>query len=797
MNNKNRNDNYTIIVASFIIPITIIAIAYYMKGIYPHGPNTILTMDMGSQYMPFWASFRYLCKSDNSIFFNMSGALGNNFWGFAYYIFSPLSWITVLFPLEKLPDAIYFLTLLRIGLCGLGFSCFLLYAYKDKKHKLAILLISLCYALMSYNVGYSINLMWLDAVLMLPWILVGIEKILNDNGPGIFIFSFFFSLLCNYYISFMSAVFAVGYLFIRLYEVKKLNIKKVLSFISYALMAIGLVMPVLLPGYLALVNGKMDEEAKPIVNLFRYRFVDVIGQLFSGKYDTMLDDGLPLIFCGTGTILLVILYFMKSKDNFKIKAIWLLLIVYYVFAMCFIPLDRVMHGFMETTCFEARYSFTFSCLLLILAYRGADSVSEWFKSLSISKIVEVILFFFVIGELYFNCSIIIGGIMEELLYTSRLEYDMTLESKSELLDTIKDEDFYRVSDYMPYTYNDGAWLGYNGIGYFSSCYNRTVMDFLGSLGEDQSYHILQDGRRTPLEESLLGCKYRISYWDWDDIGELIATKGLYVLTKNVSSLSIGYMVDIENGDEFPLFGKNAFENQNIIAKELSGSKENVFEELEIIDFAETCSEEYAKITSFSVEPKTDATIWLYFEKADDRMYYNENKDTRLIINGIDYGEFIDNKSDSPFIIYIGRYSVGDHVNVETFSNVFYEDFHVAFMNEEAYQNIISELKQYQFNVIKHKGGHFYGSIETGEGGNMLLTLPYMNGWKIKVDGKLVDYTDYRDSLVMVNVGPGKHEIDVKYISPGFGIGLVIGILSITILMSLKHNCCFRRDEEFI
>ncbi len=172
-----------------VIPIFIMVFAYYRVGIYPGGPNTVLTFDMQTQYMPFFASLRYLRSSDNSLFFNMSGALGNNFMGFAYYIFSPFTWITVLFPLELLPEAIYFTTLLRIGICGLNFCIYLLYRFKEKRYYLGTILLSCCYALMSYNVGYSINIMWLDAILMLPIILVGVERIIRDRKTTVLTFS--------------------------------------------------------------------------------------------------------------------------------------------------------------------------------------------------------------------------------------------------------------------------------------------------------------------------------------------------------------------------------------------------------------------------------------------------------------------------------------------------------------------------------------------------------------------------------------------------------------------------------
>ena len=196
-----KNDWVKCLLLAFLVPILIMAFAYYRVGIYPGGPNIVLTFDMHTQYMPFFASLRYIGNTDNSLFFNMSGVLGNNFMGFAYYIFSPFTWIMSLFPLKMMPEAIYLSTLLRIGLCGLNFCIYLLYTYEQKKYYIGAVLLSCCYALMSYNIGYSINAMWLDAVLMLPIILLGIERTIRDKKSNVLILTVAFSMICNYYIT--------------------------------------------------------------------------------------------------------------------------------------------------------------------------------------------------------------------------------------------------------------------------------------------------------------------------------------------------------------------------------------------------------------------------------------------------------------------------------------------------------------------------------------------------------------------------------------------------------------------
>ena len=796
-------------ILSFSIPVIIMIMSYYEVGIYPGGLNTILTFDLQSQYMSFFASLRTIGSSDNSIFFTMSGALGNNFMGFAYYIFSPFTWMTALASLESLPIALYITFLLRIGMCGMGFCYYLLYSFKDK-HFIGAVLLACCYALTSYNIGYSVNLMWLDVVLVLPWILVGVERVIRKKKHGLLVAMITFSLICNYYISFMALIFVALYSMVRLIECCSIDktchthddesplpqksfdwiIGRIVCLAYSALIGLGLSMPIVLPGIIALKYGKMGEEHYPIKSLFRYRFLDVMGQLFSGKYDTVFDDGLPLIFCGTGTLVLVLLFFADRRYNIRTKIFYGAFIVFYLFTMCFIPFDRVMHGFQETTCFEVRYAFAFCCLLLIVAYKGIDCFVILMRKFGLSRWVKYIIGAFVIIELTMNSLIIVSKLMVELHYRTYQEYGMILDAKTSLLDEIDDKGFYRVSDDNGYTNNDGAWLGYNGFGYFSSCYNLALMNYLGDLGESQYYHILNDHDRTPLEESLLGAKYKLSYAAGRKTDEVIGEHGLYTISRNNDALSLGYMVDFSDGNSVDISG-NAFENQNNLAKELSGIEEPVFVELEPMDCQNVYREGIEDGVSFNVITKEAGQVWLYVELDKNQIGKpiadKAGYESKVMVNGNDKGGYRQRNMGLPYALYLGDYSAQESLEIEVSDIVKIGKVHVVNLDDTVYKSVINALKQNEFDITEHSGGHFSGSVDAGEGGSMFLSLPFIGGWHIRVDGDETKYFGYRDIFVMVPIPKGRHEIDIQFISPGFKTGVLIGFLSLMILALVTYK----------
>ncbi len=798
MNKMSNRKNIICLMLSALTPAVIIAIAYALKGIYVGGKNTILIMDMQAQYMPFYAMLRNMKSTDNSLFFSMTGALGVNFWGnFAYYLTSPLAWLAVFVPVQYLTDYIYIVTIIKLGLCGLSFCYFLIYI-KGNRQLFFTYLLSCSYALMSFNVAYSMNIMWIDGIILLPLILVGIERMLKGEKAIVFISSIAASLMLNYYISFMSAVFAVIYLIIRLFETKKWGIQLLKRFAISASLGIGISCPIVLPGILAMSQGKMVEE-QYIPETWRYSIGGLAGQFMSGSYDTVYYGGLPFLFCGTGTLLLVLLFFLLGKDKRLIKLAYGLTILFYLFSMCFTPFDRALHGFHDTACFEVRYAFAFCCLLIIVAKKGADALLARIKRNDISILLKFLIGGFVLVELFFNSSIVTAKLMEEIHYRPRSEYDRILESKSRLLSLIEDDGVFRISDNASYTHDEGAWLGYNGFGYFSSNYDMKTMDFLGALGEDQADHNLTDRNRTLLEESLFGAKYRLNYARGINGDDILARDGLYTLAENEDALSIGYMVEYSSDEGLEL-SNNAFTNQNTIARELSGIEEDVFEELEIIHTEELSDPNYAKWIQIETEAKDTGSVWLYMEWADsqDRKKYNvsiEANDnpynqrtgeimSELYVNGNDYGDFI--SINNSFIVYLGEFKKGEKISIDARSNIYFGEAHLGYMNQEVYQKVVDTLNKRQWNITSHGKGEFEGTIDAGKGGNMLITIPKMKGWHVEVDGEICEIGDYRNALICVNLAPGNHLITMKYRSPGIICGAIIGAISLVLAVALEY-----------
>ena len=126
----------------------------------------------------------------------------------AYYLLSPYNLILLFFPKRYLVETIILLTGIKIVS-----SAITMYAYLRNKVDSKILLITLClcYAFCGYVVAFQMNVMWLDNIILLPLIILGLEKIVDKNDFKLYVITMSLSLIFNFYIGFSTALFSVLY----------------------------------------------------------------------------------------------------------------------------------------------------------------------------------------------------------------------------------------------------------------------------------------------------------------------------------------------------------------------------------------------------------------------------------------------------------------------------------------------------------------------------------------------------------------------------------------------------------
>ena len=114
---------------------------------------------------------------------------------------------------------------------------------------------------MSYLSVNQLNIMWLDALIGLPVILLGVDSLINNENPIRYILPLAITVLANYYTGYMICLFLVFYFpYAYLLEKGSFQWKDFLKtgarFALYSILAIGLIMIVLLPSAYSLLGSK-------------------------------------------------------------------------------------------------------------------------------------------------------------------------------------------------------------------------------------------------------------------------------------------------------------------------------------------------------------------------------------------------------------------------------------------------------------------------------------------------------------------------------------------------------------
>ena len=123
----------------------------------------------------------------------------------AYYLSTPFNILLYFF--DNIENFFIFQILIKFSLSGLTMYKYLSYQNKNN----SALIFSTAYALSSFMICNYFQMMWLDAYLLAPLLLLGIDKIIKEKKHLLYSVILFLIIASNYYTGYMCAVFAVIY----------------------------------------------------------------------------------------------------------------------------------------------------------------------------------------------------------------------------------------------------------------------------------------------------------------------------------------------------------------------------------------------------------------------------------------------------------------------------------------------------------------------------------------------------------------------------------------------------------
>ena len=76
---------------------------------------------------------------------------------------------------------------------------------------------------------------------------------------------------------------------------------------------------------------------------------------------------------------------------------------------------------------------------------------------------------------------------------------------------------------------------------------------------------------------------------------------------------------------------------------------------------------------------------------------------------------------------------------------------------------------------------------------MMTSIPYSEGWKVKVDGKDVPVTKAWNSFISFPITSGQHKVEFVFSQKGRVTGAVLTLISLTTLYIVRRD--YKKDDK--
>ena len=864
---------------AFFMPVFILVFVFALTDIYPFGNQQLAIIDMYHQYVPFLSELQCRLQGGGSLFYSWNSGGGCNFWCLlSYYGASPLNLLLILFPKSLIMEGVSVILLIKVGLSGSFMYIYLKKAYNpaslltDRQAGLKTALFGTMYALCAYAIGYYWCIMWLDAVMLLPLLMLGLNRLINDGRIALYTVCLALIVFINYYIAIMVCIFILvyypAYYFITVRDRgAKACLLTTLKAVGASLLGIAMSAVMLLPTYISMQNAYYFSSSMPEEWKLYYDVLDVINQLLPAAHLTNIE-GLPNLCCGFIVTVMLICYYISREIPLREKVLNGAFLVVMFLSINVNKLDFIWHGMHFPNQLPHRFTFVICFVLVTMAYRG-------FNRLNGIKPGALIAVFTVIGAYYIVAQKILIGVVDDmnvfmyyglaltaaygvllLLYkrqkltrrsfmgllavvvaaemcvstgiyfdtmgnSSRETYNENKASVIRLAEYANtaggatsdggDGRFARTEIDDPIIHNCAAFYHYRGMGQFSSTLNSnttTLMERIGLEGHPGSNRFNYN-ETSPVTSCITNVDYLIaknrklndpdySFIKMDDNSRLYASN---------YPLSIGYMLPGSIRTWKP-YDPNPFINlDDYVRAATSGEVEKVFVNMGQGELSgSSVSPEYVSDSQIdsTLHGTTTGSVYINYTAEVNAKYYvyvAADYAEDILIERPSDPEDIQVQADCGSILNIGVMDVGEEFKIK----VEFEPgktgritCYVCTLDQEAWDKAYSMISSNLMKVTDAKDTRIRGTVDAGDGGVFVTSIPYEDGWSMKVDGSKTEIKELTgDCWISTGLDAGTHEIELSFRPKGFINGLQLTIVSIIILIAATNLPAVIRRRRFL
>lgn len=391
------------------ITLIVLLIAMALTGTFPFGDHPFVARDGVFQYVGLHGWYHQVLTGQDNLFYSFAKGLGGGtFPLFAYYLSSPVSLLAAFVQPKDMAAA--FSAFMIIKLCLASFTCAVFLTRRLNVNLVRtkrtadgarraldptaapILLLGTAYALTSWSFANGQNIMWIDGLIMLPLVALGVWRVASGKSPALLFASAAGVMLFNWYAAYMVCLFSIFYFFAELPGasrealtttgnaapqrklLRRARVKAVLAYGATMVLAIMAGMVILLPVVLAqLAGGTVSDEtvlsSSFFANATPLSIVDLAKSMLVGTRD----------FAGQGNpvkiplaVLLAAIAALAVPAPRSLKVGMGAIIAALVASFLYKPLDMVWTGFVRADAFNPRYAFLLHFALTLCASFAID-----------------------------------------------------------------------------------------------------------------------------------------------------------------------------------------------------------------------------------------------------------------------------------------------------------------------------------------------------------------------------------------------------------------------------------------
>lgn len=786
--NNSTLKNVAFYAACFAFSVALFVALAVAGHVYPFGDNSFLTNDLKYQYIDFFAWFRRVLLGEASLRYSFSQGLGMNTWGlYSYYLASPFNLLCALFPADKLTLFVFVISALKLGCIHISSAW-----YVQKRFDLpkpAAFLLSLSFMFCSWTISNLRNPLWIDCLILLPICAYGCYELIRKQRMIRLVIATALNVMFCWYTAYISILFLCIFVLVEFVDYVaeegfswKLMLDRALRFAGAIALGLLLSAWTFLPTILAMSKGGPVLALGPLLKTS-------LKSLIRGFLPCMWvsNESTPQFYCGIVMMLLAVSLLVNRTVSIKTRIATLVVTIILVASSVLSPLEYIWCGMRVPNGFYSRTAFLLSFFALWAAGHALQALKNQPKLRQAYRPVVIMpLLALTAIELFANAHV-----MWNQLYTGYSEKANSayVATATDTITTIQDQtsaSFYRIDRTTTRVdsaaLNEGLALGYNQLSSYSSANNPQAIALLNSLGYSSVGEFSTRYAEPILAvDALLGVKYAIAehapsgYAAMTEIADTASA-----VYENPYALSVGVMAsnDIQN---CTLKGENPFEKQNDLYSKILGREVMLYTKIEAknTEDDENLRQWNATVPSGSIgylyinKDATAGSYWPVTLTIDQRTIGNEawrfDNNIRQIADA----------SDSP-----SQHTVSIGV-VEGYTDMPQDNEPVFYaLNLDVFEQIINELKMSEFVPTVFEDGRIEGEYTAKDDGNLLLSVPYDEGWNVTVNGTATELTPAADKgLSSLNMQKGANRIVMTYKTPGALAGLAVSLATAAALVA--------------